>query len=301
MQPHYTLEEIQEKVQQLLGKEITQFSLFGKGAVNNAYVAETIDGEKYIVKQEKEVQEFQPQNTLLVEARVAQELGKAELGIPVPDVAFISPDPEMYGYHYIEGDLMITVWDSLSEEEKINICRTLGIFHAEIGKKFSKESAAEMGVTVSHSTGLHPETVEEYHSILESGDVPEEFKTLAQHAQDIFETTFGKTVFQFIHNDSHHENIIIQDKKIAGIIDFGNAEYGEVAKEFSRYIRDYPDHFHHIVSAYEEASGNSLSYERLVSNAFLSGLIDIVEDYRKGGDARVKAEKAIAVYRRLLN
>jgi aminoglycoside phosphotransferase (APT) family kinase protein len=300
--PHrYAFEEIREKVQQLLGKEITQFSLFGKGAVNNAYLAETIDGEKYIVKQEKEVKEFQPQNTLLVEASVAQALEKAKLTIPVPDVAFISEDPVMYGYHYIEGDLMITLWESLEEKERINICRALGAFHAEIGKKISKESAAKMGVAINDSTGLHPETIEEYNSILKSDDVPDEWKTLAQRARDIFDNTSDKSVFQFIHNDSHHENIIIRDRKIVGIIDFGNAEYGEVAKEFSRYIRDYPDYFQFIVFAYEEASGIRLSYKRLVNNAFLSGLIDMVENYRKGNDARVKAEKAFATYRRLLN
>jgi aminoglycoside phosphotransferase (APT) family kinase protein len=301
MQPHYAFEEIREKVQQLLGKKITQFSLFGKGAVNNAYLIETIDGEKYIVKQEKEVKEFQPQNTLLVEASVARALEKAQLTIPVPNVAFTSEDPMMYGYPYIEGDLMIRTWESLDEKERINICHALGVFHAEIGKKISKESAAKMGVAINDSTDLHPETIEEYNSILKSDDVPDEWKALARHAKDVFDNTSDKTVFQFIHNDSHHENIIIRDKKIVGIIDFGNAEYGEVAKEFSRYIRDYPDYFQFIVFAYEEASGIRLSYKRLVNNAFLSGLIDMVENYRKGDDARVKSEKAFVTYRRLLN
>jgi len=293
-------EEFKATIEQCLGKEIDQFSLFGKGFVNNAYLVETNDGEKYIVKQEKEVKEFQPQNTLLVEAHVAQELDKAGLNIPVPKVVFISEEPVMYGYHYIEGDLMISIWGLLTNDEKINICRILGIFHAEIGKKISRESAIEMGVLNNNSIGLHPETVEEYNSILKSNDVPDEWKLLAQHAKNIFDATSDKTVFQFIHNDAHHENIIIQDKNIVGIIDFGNAEYGEIAKEFSRYIRDFPDYFQYIVSAYEEASGNKLSHERLVSNALISGLMEIVEDYRKGGDARAKAEKAITVYRKLL-
>jgi len=294
-------EEFKVVIERCLGKEIIQFSLFGKGAVNNAYLIQTSDGAKYIVKQEKEVQEFKPQNTLLVEAHIAQELEKAELNIPIPKVVFISEKPVMYGYHYIEGNLMISIWNSLTNDEKINICRTLGTFHAELGRKISKESAVEMGVLINDSKGLHPETEEEYDSILKSNDVPDEWKLLAQHAKNMFDATFDKTVFQFIHNDAHHENIIIQDNKIVGIIDFGNTEYGEVVKEFSRYIRDYPDYFQHIVSAYEESSGNNLSYERLVSNAFISGLIDIVEDYRKGGDTRAKAEKSIEVYRKLLD
>lgn len=293
-------EGIREKVQKLLGKEVVQFSLFGKGAVNNAYLAETADGEKYIIKQEKAVKEFQPQNTLLIEAHIAQELDKVQLSIPVPKIAFICENPMMYGYHYIEGELMIAIWESLNEEERINTCRKLGGFHAEIGKKITKEAGAKMGVVINDSVGLHPETVKDNSLILKSNDVPDDWKALAQQAKDVFDNTADKTVFQFIHNDSHHENIIVQNKKIVGIIDFGEAEYGEVAKEFSRYIRDYPDYFKHIVAAYEEASGNSLSYERLVSNAFLSGFIDIVESYRRGGEDRAGAEKAIAIYRKLL-
>lgn len=97
------------------------------------------------------------------------------------------------------------------------------------------------------------------------------------------------------------ENILIRDKEISGIIDFGEAQYGEVTREFSRYIRDYPYYFEHIVSAYEEISGNKISRERLISNALLSGLIDIVEDYHTGGQHKLNAEKAIATYRELIS
>lgn len=48
------------QIQKLLGKKITQFVLKGKGACNNAYYLETDKGEKYIVKQEREIKEFQP-------------------------------------------------------------------------------------------------------------------------------------------------------------------------------------------------------------------------------------------------
>ena len=107
--------------------------------------------------------------------------------------------------------------------------------------------------------------------------------------------------FQFIHNDSHHENIIIKDQKIAGIIDFGESKYGEVAKEFSRYIRDYPNYVEYIIRSYEKVSGNKLSRERLISNAFLSGLIDHIEGYRKGEESRLKAERAIEKYKEMID
>jgi Ser/Thr protein kinase RdoA (MazF antagonist) len=207
----------------------------------------------------------------------------------------------MYGYEYVGGDLLRGVWKSLSEDEKIDICRNLGKFHAEIGKKFTKEMAETIGIKIDMSADLHPEVSADYDRLIIDANVPENFKTLVKEAKSIFDRTQDKIVFQFLHNDSHHENIIIKDKAISGIIDFGNAEYGETAKEFSRYTRDFPDHFQYIVSSYEEESGNRLSRERLVNNALISGFIDIVEDYWKGGESREKAEKAIEKYKELLN
>jgi aminoglycoside phosphotransferase (APT) family kinase protein len=293
-------EILQSSIQKYLPNKITKLTLKGKGAVNNAYLVETENGSKYIVKQEREDKEFQPQNNLLVEANVIKKLSSLGLSFHIPKVAFVSEDPKMYGYEYIEGELLRGLWSSLSEEEKINICTSLGEFHAEIGTKISKDDAQELGIVIDPSTDLHPEVVRDYVSILENPDVPEAFKSVAKNAKEIFDTTHDDVLFQFLHNDAHHENILIKDKKISGIIDFGNAEYGEIAKEFSRYIRDFPNHFQYILSAYEAKSGNKLSYIRLVTGSFINGLIDTVEDYMKGGEARVRAETAIATYKRLI-
>ncbi|MEK7575149.1 MAG: aminoglycoside phosphotransferase family protein [Patescibacteria group bacterium] len=290
------------KIQELLRKEITKFSLKGKGYCNNAYYVETRDEGKYIVKKEITGEGANKQeNNLSVEARVIQQLYTRGLSISVPHIIFVSEDPKMFAYEYIEGNMMMGEWDSFSEDQKISVCQALGRFHAEIGKNFSKEMAKDTGIKLDESADVHPEVTNEYSKLIVALDVPDDFKILAKEAKVIFAGTLDRAVFQFIHNDSHHENIITQNKKISGIIDFGAAEYGEVAKEFSRYIRDYPDYFQYIVSAYEKKSGNNLSYDRLVSGALLCGFMEIVDDYRKGGQDRAKAEKAIATYRKLLS
>ncbi len=289
------------QIQNLLGKKITHFILKGKGACNNAYYIETENGGKYIVKQERDVKEFQPQNDLVVEAGVAERLLALDLSIPTPQVVFVSENPKMYGYKYIEGDLMRGVWPSLVETDKMSVCQALGRWHAEIGKKFTREMAEACHITIDTSPDIHPEVLADYNRLILSTDIPEDFKILAKEAKSIFDGTMDKMKFQFIHNDSHHENIIIKDKSVSGIIDFGNAEHGEIAKEFSRYIRDYPDYFTYIVSAYEAASESKLCYERLVSHALLCDFIDIVENYQKGEKSRVEAEESIANYRKLLH
>jgi Ser/Thr protein kinase RdoA (MazF antagonist) len=296
--------DIKPQIQKHLPSPITELTLKGKGAVNNAYYVKTEDGSKYIVKQERDDKEFQPQNDLVVEANVIKKLASLGISIPIPTVVFISENPKMYGYEYIEGELLRGVWPSLTEDEKIHICTSLGKFHAEIGKRFSKDHARALGIVIDPSTDLHPEVLRDCALILENPEVPEEFKTLAKKAKEIFDTTRDTSgsgvVFQFIHNDAHHENVLIKDKEISGFIDFGNAEYGEIAKEFSRYIRDFPAHFRYIISSYEEESGNKLSYTRLVTGSFVNGLIDNVEDYVKGGDKRVKALTAVATYKKLI-
>ena len=295
------IEDLKKTIQEKLGSNITLFTLKGKGAVNNAYYIETEDGKRYIVKQEREDKEFQPQNDLVVEASVIQELCNLDLSVSIPNVAFVSESPKMYGYEYIDGDLLKNVWNDLSEAERVDICRNLGKFHAEIGQKFTKDMAEKSGIKIDMSIGLHPEVFADYYRLIVEEGTPEDFKILVKQAKNIFDGIEGDFFFQFLHNDSHHENIIIKDKNISGIIDFGNAEYGEITKEFSRYIRDFPNHFKYIVSAYEEMSGNKLSYERLISNAFISDFVDVVEDYAKGGEKREKAKIAIEKYRRLMD
>jgi hypothetical protein len=295
-----TQDELKLNLEKVLGEEITKLTLKGKGYCNNAYYIETVTGGRYIVKEELEGEKINELNSLVIEGRLIQQLNGLDLSVPVPNVVFVSEELKMYGYESIEGDMMREVWGSLSEQERVEICRMLGVFHAEIGMKFTKEMAIAVGVGINNNVGLHPEVVKEYDRLSVDSKVPEDFRNLVKEAWAIFDTTLDQVVFQFIHNDSHHENIIIKDKKISGIIDFGDAMYGEVAKEFSRYIRDFPDYFEYIVLSYEEASGNKLSRARLVSNALVSGFIDIVENYQKGGDNRTQAENAIVKYRQLL-
>lgn len=288
------------QIEKLIGEQITDFSLKASGAVNHAYYVETASGGKYIVKQERVDRELQPQNTLLIEAGVIQRLGGLGLSLPVPRVAFVSQEPVMYGYEYITGEQLIDVWPGLAEEKRIDICRALGRFHAELGQKVTQQMAEDWGVRIDPSAGLHPEVRSEYAGILASPDVPAGWKSLAERAKSVFDTTLDDTVFQFLHNDAHHENILVKNTEIVGIIDFGESEYGEIAKEFSRYIRDFQKHFQHIVAAYEERSGHKLSRSRLLTNSLLSGFMENVEDYRKGGEDRTRAERSIETYRKLL-
>jgi aminoglycoside phosphotransferase (APT) family kinase protein len=296
------MEEILKlEIQKLLGVEIALFVLKGSGAINNAYYVETLTGDKLIVKCEKEIKDAEQQNNLVTEANIINILSGLDLNIPVPKVIFISEKTKMYGYKYIDGETLKSVWSKLTEEKRIYICKQLGIFHAEIGKKFTRKMAEEVGIQINLSANLHMEVVKEYSQILANEKIPEYIKILARQAKDIFDSTNNKAFFQFIHNDAHYENILINDEKISGYIDYDRADYGDITQEFSRYIRDFPDYFQYIVSSYEEASGNVLSLPRLFAASFLNGLIDNVELYFLGDGKRKQAENPIGKYKNLLD
>lgn len=294
-------DDLKHTIQNLLGEEITEFTLKGKGCVNYAYYIETKNGLKLIVKKEREDAICIPPNSLKVEATLIQNLASFHVHIPIPKVVFISEDPLMYAYEYLDGEVLKSAWHDLTEEERIEICTALGYFHAEVGNKISEDDAIAMGVVVNRSTDVHPKHLSDYDAALVNSLIPEEYKALARKAKELFDSTHDQVYFQFLHNDGHRENVLIKDKKISGIIDYGNAEYGEIAKEFAHYVREFPNHFQYIVSAYEERSGNKLSMKRLISYSYLSSLNDFVQEYIKGGEPRSNTEKSIVEYKRLLN
>lgn len=293
-------ENLKQTIQTYLPDEITEFNLKGKGCVNYAYYIETKSGGRYIVKIEREDALYIPPNSLMVEATLIKNLASFHVHIPIPKVVFISEHPLMYGYEYLDGEVLKLAWHDLTEEERIEICTSLGNFHGEVGNKISEEDAVNMGVIVNRSSDVHPKHLTDFDAALENPYFPEEYKVLARKAKELFDTTHEDVYFQFLHNDGHRENVLIKDKKISGIIDYGNAEYGEIAKEFAHYIREFPHHFQYIISAYEEKSGNKLSLKRLITYSFLSSLHDFVLEYIKGGQPRSNTEKSMEEYERLM-
>lgn len=295
------MNQLKANLADLLGERITKLTLKGTGYCNHAYYVETERGGRYIVKQRRTDTDGVEQNSLPVEGRLIELLSSLNLSIPLPHVVLITEHPPMYGYDFIDGEQLIDVWSGLSEQERIVVCHHLGRWHAELGLAMTKAMAIASGVQVDESRVLDPEIVNELSQILASNDVPDSWKALARQARTIFDATAGDAVFKFLHNDAHHENILIKNKQIVGIIDFGDAEYGELTQEFSRYIRDYPEYWEHILVAYEVASGQRINRDRLVSYSFLAGLDDRIEDYRRGGLDRTNAETGFVAYQRLFN
>ena len=287
-------------IQHFFTQKILSCELLGSGCSNDAYLIQTNDAKKYVAKRARNAPEHKAQNTLFLEAKLLEFLSPKHLCIFIPKIVFLSENPDMYGYEYIPGMLLTKIWEEIHPLVKISISKQLWQFHAELGKNISRKESWKLWLNIDLSPDLHPESLEDLRKIHGDPDIPGDIKHLALSMRKVLENTFSDLHFQFLHNDAHHENILVADAEITGFIDFWEAEYGEITKEFSRYIRDFPDYWQYIVQSYEEHSWNMLSCERLISYSFLAGLIDNIEMWKKWGEKRDQANKNIMWYKNAL-
>ncbi|MDM1549544.1 phosphotransferase [Empedobacter falsenii] len=280
-------DQLKKIIENILEKKIVDFSLKGKGMCNNAWYAKTSDNEKYLIKQERPDKEAEEQNDLVTEAKTIQKLHEKNPNLPIPQIVFISELHKMYCYKYVEGEMMRGIWGKLSENEKILLCKDLGKFHAEFEISLSKDEAKNLGLNIDISTGLHKEIKEELDVFLNDSQILEKYKEVVKQICKIFDETDSEALFGFCHNDSHHENIIIREGRLACVIDFGDTEYGSIYAEFTRYVKDYPDYFEIIVKTYEELSNKKLSRTRLIAQTILDAIDDIRTDYDQEGREKI--------------
>lgn len=267
--------ELKQKIENLLGEEVVTFVLKGKGMANNAYYLETKTGNKYLVKEERADKETDEQNNLIAEGNIIKRLNELDPNLPVPQVAFVSETLKMYCYKYIDGEMMIHAWASLSEENRQILSEEIGLFHARLGKLIMQDDAQKAGLQIDLNSTLGEEMEKNCTDFLADQELPEEWRGLVELARKIFTETESSALFQCIHNDAHNENIIVKDGKLESFIDFGDSEFADAHRDFCMYVRHHSDYVQYILNAYIQASGNELSKKRVVAFAFMRDLDEV--------------------------
>jgi aminoglycoside phosphotransferase (APT) family kinase protein len=296
------------QIQSLLNKEIKTFSPKGRGMCNNTYFVEASDGKKYLIKEEREDKETNEQNDLVTEGNVIKRLYDLEPTLPIPNVVFVSDNPKMYGYEYVEGEMMVDAWEKLTESEKVDVAKSIGAFHANIGKRLTVDQAREVGIIVDKSTGLDSSGEKKIQDFLDD-NVPESYKETVQRAKKLFDETQEYAIFQCIHNDTHNENTILHDQSLAAVIDFGDCEYGDVHREFAYHVRRYPEYLEHFIAGHKASSGKELSLKRIISYAVIADAKEVAYYYhnpeREAENVlrlgMLTADKRMANYKSLMN
>jgi Ser/Thr protein kinase RdoA (MazF antagonist) len=276
-------ESLKKTIAENLNKQLISLSLKGQGMCNYAWYAISEDNQKYLIKQEKPEKEENEQNELLVEAGIIRKLNQKSPSLPVPQIVFLTENPRMYCYHYIEGEMMKSAWDFLSAKEKVLLCEDLGRFHAHLGKALTKEEIHELKIANNLQAALEKETEDDVEQFLHDSTIPRHYRQLVQRLYQVFDETKLSACFGLCHNDSHHENILLNEGKLSGIIDFGDAVFGDVHSEFARYVQDYPPYFEIIVKTYEKLSGTNLCRRRILALTILETVDELRTDYIANG------------------
>lgn len=246
---------------------------------NYAWYIITDDGKKYMIKQEKEVKEESEQNDLFVEARTIQKLNIKKPSLPIPQVIFIVENPKMYCYQYAEGIIIRETWQFLSEQERITLCEDLGKFHFDLGYALTQEEIKQLRLKIDEAYHLEEETQEDIERFLADTTIDIEYKNVVATIYQTYQQTMQFVHLGLCHNDSHYENILVHHGKLSCVVDFGDTDFGDVHREFTRYFQDYPDYYELIVQTYENLSGRKLSRKRIIAQSILENLDDIPHHY----------------------
>lgn len=276
-------QKLRVEIEQQLGRKIQRFSLLGKGMCNNAWLVLAEDQQRYVIKEEKAEKQEEEENDLLVEAEIIVKLNEKLPELPIPQVVFINENPKMYGYEYAKGELMKIAWNSLTEGQRNEVCIGLASFHANLINALNMGEIEELQLSVNLSDEEDEDAVEDLKLFQADVELAENYKEMAKLCYEIVQATASQAILGLCHNDSHHENILIQEGQLSCVIDFGDADFGDIHREFTRYFQDYPGYADLIIQNFEKQSGKKLSKKRILALTVLDALEELRSDFKEFG------------------
>ncbi|GAA4409907.1 hypothetical protein GCM10023187_33860 [Nibrella viscosa] len=266
---------LKSAIEHRLGQKVLSLSQMGQGMCNTIWYADTYDQQTYLVKQERLEKYEEEQNNLVVEGNLLKTLNEKNPLLPIPQIIFVCENPRMYGYRYAPGRMMSEAWADLTEAERTSLCEQLGQFHYELGNTLTEPELIELALLNNKELEINEETDGDLLRFLDHPLIPETYQDLVLTIYHTILDTNAQSIFRFCHNDSHHENILLVNGQLACVIDFGDADFGDVHREFSRYVLDYPDYYDIIVRTYERLSNTRLSRQRIIALSIMDTLGDL--------------------------
>lgn len=226
---------------------------------------------------------------LLKEINVIDSL-QGKLSVEIPNIIYRGPKHDFFGYKKIEG--RPPSWEEFSsfpDEIKRNIFARAINFLVRLNNTISLGDALKLSVNEDPSK-WYIEDIEKNIDILDS-----DLKKMAQH---LISTRPEFTIKQFIFNDLHPNNFIIDDSyNLVGIIDFGFSAVGDIHREFHHIYKICPDMLHELVNTYNIQTGLNISTDKVI---WLSR-VDLLNYYitlKNCADA--KTQEVEYIYQKLL-
>lgn len=245
---------------------------FHKGQCNELWQVLPEEGSACLVKIPRDDAEEQEANDLHTEARLLQFLNTALPHLPLPQVLWVGAQVPLYAYTPLPGQRLSAVWPFLNESARQQLFFELGKCHAQWSKAIDYEQAMALGLADHRLESIAPDESETLRELLESGDLTQAHREAWKAALDLVQSTEHLALHTFCHNDAHHDNILVDQGRLSGILDFGDADYGDVHREFVRYVTDYPGHASYVLQGFEQEYSTQLCWSRIQALAVLQGI-----------------------------
>lgn len=279
---------------------VSDFEILGQGMCNSVYSFKLKD-KKFCLKVERPDKETKEQNDIIVEAKVIQLLNKKDPTLEIPIVSMIDTQNRFYVYEFFDGKLLEKSFYTLDEGSLPRLFRNFGILHVRQAM-VSKEEAISLDLLIDEKGTLYYYNYPFVGGEIENlpSDWSDDWRKCIKKAYGIYTSKLDQKYIQFIHNDAHEGNILINQNQDFCLIDFGDAMFGDIHSDFVSYIHSYPDYWQYVVDGYEEKSSMKLSRERLVSVALFRHLKGLIKIWNNNGDREHVNEK-MDYYKSLLD
>lgn len=293
------LEKVKGSVETNLSNEkVVEISYLGRGACNNLYYCRTNLGE-YSIKQERLDKLDEEKNNLELEYKILKIFNDRGLNF-TPEVLYYDSKSKSICYKYIQGDLLNEAWPNLSEDQRKSVMTELGELHHKIHSSISIKEAQRLGlkvhdVSIKEELAQYKKIIKE--KIVESDRLHELFKKTEEFLSSLSDS---EPIQSIIHGDLHQGNILIKDRRLSGVVDFGDCVVGDIERDFSHYARHYPEYLDDLINSYEKSSGIKLKKEKILLYGLLTDIEKIVYHVNKYGSGVERLFQKLDMYSKIL-
>ena len=220
--------DIKEVIEREFGLKICSIIVLGQGLDSIAYLV----NEEYVFKRSKH---DEAQVALKKEVQVLNYL-KGKITLQIPDMVYYSEQYGICGYRVMKGETLTpAIYKNMSDDEKDKLAQDIALFLGELHSvPLPDIDGLEINVIDDYKSDYYALRKLIYHKI---PDKSKEY--LDCFYKKIFsDERVAKYVKALCHNDLSCKHMLIQNNRLVGIIDFGDAAITDRDKDFVYLLED---------------------------------------------------------------
>ncbi len=278
--------------------KVDSIELLGKGFDNCAFLVN--DSFIFRFPRHKSADVYQ----LLYENVVLHKLQKI-VSLEIPNPLYIGTPTEIYPYHFqgykkIEGISANEVdWDQEGLENCIkSVAHFLKALHSVSAATAQEWGMKASGYDQTDCAAMVQVLQPRIHSLIEMGMFPLDETALAAEIAWAKSLHIPQGQKCLVHSDLHFAHLLFKDKKLNGIIDWGDVDISHPVVDFSIIHELFPESLHHLFfEIYGDVAIDVWEYAKFL--ALKSALTSMLYGHTMG-DKKV-FDSAVGAYKRLIS